>query len=127
MSWDVQSSDPAKPLFLEPHDLAVAKLARLEQKDKDFVSALIEADLLVVNILRQRAYLISDGVDSRIHAAIHGWLDYYDGGNGRRRPAVENPAAPSGEAPRGDDSEPTSGSSGPRSRYESSGVHPTDT
>lgn len=96
VSWDVQSSDPAKPLFLEPHDLAVAKLARLEQKDKDFVSALIEADLLVVNILRQRAYLISDGVDSRIHAAIHGWLDYYDGGSARRRPDVEHPAAPSG-------------------------------
>ncbi|WP_227487286.1 hypothetical protein [Nocardioides malaquae] len=28
-SWNLVSSDPAQPRFLEPHDLAIAKLARL--------------------------------------------------------------------------------------------------
>ena len=41
VSWELHSSDPANPRFLDPHDLAVSKLAAGRPKDHDFVLALI--------------------------------------------------------------------------------------
>jgi hypothetical protein len=84
VSWDLQSSHPAKPHFLEPHDLAVAKLAASREKDKAFVDALIRAGMLDVAVIRERACLLPDSVDVRVRQYVHGWLDYYDGGTGRR-------------------------------------------
>lgn len=82
-SWDVVSSDPAQPLFLEPHDPAVAKLARLEPKDRDFVDALIRAGILEVETLRERAEGLPEDVEPlRVHRILQ-FLDGYEHGSGR--------------------------------------------
>lgn len=44
--WGLQSSYPARPLFLDPHDLAVSKLVAHREKDLVFVRALLDAGLL---------------------------------------------------------------------------------
>lgn len=41
VSWPLRSSEPADPHFLEPHDLAIAKLGAAREKDREFVDALI--------------------------------------------------------------------------------------
>jgi hypothetical protein len=60
ISWPLSSSDPAEPHFLEPHDLAVAKLGAHRQKDLDFVDALLRAEMLDLAVLEQRCALIPD-------------------------------------------------------------------
>lgn len=79
VGWDLRSSSPAKPLFLEPHDLALAKLARLQPKDSSFVKALIDAGMLDVATLRRRADMLAADVEARRRESIHGWLDHFDG------------------------------------------------
>jgi hypothetical protein len=61
ISWQLRSSDPADPHFLEPHDLAIAKLGAARPKDPVFVDALIAAELLHVPTLRSRCALLPDG------------------------------------------------------------------
>ncbi|TYL50008.1 hypothetical protein FXB39_10075 [Nocardioides sp. BGMRC 2183] len=68
---------------MEPHDLAVAKLARLELKDRDFVDALIRAGMLDVATLRERAEDIAEDMKPVRLDRIHGFLDVYDHGEGR--------------------------------------------
>lgn len=58
--WDLQSSYPATPHFLDPHDLAVSKLIAGREKDIAFVNALIKAALIDVNTLIERAKLVED-------------------------------------------------------------------
>ena len=82
-TWGLASSEPARPLFLEPHDLAIAKLARLEPKDRDFVDALIRAAMLDVVTLRERAEGIAEDQRPVRLDRIHGFLDLYDHGAGR--------------------------------------------
>ncbi|XKH57867.1 hypothetical protein LG293_07045 [Citricoccus nitrophenolicus] len=70
VGWDILSSAPAEPHFLEPHDLAVSKLAAGREKDKTFVNALIVNGMLVnalivngmldVKTLHERNELISN-------------------------------------------------------------------
>lgn len=60
ISWSLRSSKPADPHFLEPHDLAIAKLGAAREKDLDFVDALIRAELLDLTVLRERCALLSD-------------------------------------------------------------------
>ncbi|HLR28602.1 MAG TPA: hypothetical protein VK086_07920 [Ruania sp.] len=48
------------PTFLEPHDLAIAKIGASREKDLGFVNALIRADLLSLATLRQRCALVPD-------------------------------------------------------------------
>ncbi|WP_458041430.1 MULTISPECIES: DUF6036 family nucleotidyltransferase [Bacteria] len=55
-------------LCLEPHDLCVAKLVAHRQKDRDFVGALLDADLIDPNILLERL--------TSTHLADGGNLDY---------------------------------------------------
>lgn len=86
VAWDLQSSQPAKPHFLEPHDLAVAKLAAGREKDNAFVDSLLRAGMLDVAVIRVRAHQLADSVDGRVRQRVHGWLDYYDGGKGRQPP-----------------------------------------
>lgn len=54
IGWDLQSSHPATPHFLEQHDLAVAKLPTGREKDKAFVDALIRTGMLDVAVIRER-------------------------------------------------------------------------
>ncbi|WCE40599.1 hypothetical protein PGC08_02545 [Brevibacterium sp. BDJS002] len=60
VSWPLRSSEPADPHFLEPHDLAIAKLGAAREKDRGFVDALIKEQLLDVSVLQQRCALLSD-------------------------------------------------------------------
>lgn len=72
VSWQLQSSDPADPHFLEPHDLAISKLGAARKKDLDFVDALITARLLNIATLRERCAMISDE-----HALVRGRVDSF--------------------------------------------------
>jgi hypothetical protein len=47
-------------LCLERHDLCAAKLARFDQKDLEFVDALIDSGLVVPSVIRERLALITD-------------------------------------------------------------------
>lgn len=116
VGWDLQSSHPAKPHFLEPHDLAVAKLAANREKDKAFVDALIRTGMLDVVVIRERAYLLAEDVDPRVAQHVHGWLDYYDVGKGRR-PASEQSATGTAQ-PRRPKGVPGGGEWAPRERPE---------
>lgn len=60
IGWPLRSSQPANPHFLEPHDLAIAKIGASREKDLGFVNALIRADLLSLATLRQRCALVPD-------------------------------------------------------------------
>jgi hypothetical protein len=79
VSWDLQPSKPAHPHFLEPHDLAISKLAAGRPKDLDFVLALVRSRLLNAAELRQRASMLPEGTDPRVGERIQAWLDYYGG------------------------------------------------
>ncbi|GAA4422662.1 hypothetical protein GCM10023169_17370 [Georgenia halophila] len=76
VSWDLVSSAPAEPHFLEAHDLAVSKLAAGRDKDKAFVDALIRHALLDVQTLRERNDLLAG--DHQVHKnRIRTFLDLY--------------------------------------------------
>lgn len=60
VSWPLRSSEPAVPHFLEPHDLAIAKLGAAREKDRKFVDALIREQLLDAVILQERCALLSE-------------------------------------------------------------------
>ena len=55
--WSSLSSEPGRALCLEPHDLAISKLAAFREKDQEFVYALIEAGLLDAAVLLARLAL----------------------------------------------------------------------
>ncbi|MGH3524345.1 MAG: DUF6036 family nucleotidyltransferase [Mycobacterium sp.] len=76
--WDLESSRPAEPNFLDPHDLAVSKLAAGREKDKAFVAAMIRAGLLDVAVLRHRVTLLPNGIDPRVNQRIQAWLDIFE-------------------------------------------------
>ncbi|MDT0202505.1 DUF6036 family nucleotidyltransferase [Nocardioides sp. AE5] len=80
-TWGLVSSEPARPLFLEPHDLAIAKLARLAPKDRDFVDALVRAGMLDVVTLRERAEEIAEDQKPVRLGRIHSYLDAFTGGD----------------------------------------------
>jgi hypothetical protein len=77
VTWDVESSRPAEPRFLDPHDLAISKLAAGRPKDLGFVLALIRGGFLNVAILRERVSMLPTETDPRIGQRIEAWLDYY--------------------------------------------------
>jgi Nucleotidyltransferase of unknown function (DUF6036) len=76
VGWDLKSSQPASPHFLDPHDLAVAKLAAGREKDTDFVSALIRVGLLDVAVIRRQVALLPAEIDARITERIQAWLGH---------------------------------------------------
>jgi hypothetical protein len=82
VEWEVRSAYPAKPRFLDPHDLAVSKLAAGREKDKAFVDALLRYRLLDVQVLRERNEMLGDAHEAR-RVRTRGFLDFYDGGQGR--------------------------------------------
>jgi hypothetical protein len=77
VSWDVKSSKPAEPRFLDPHDLAVSKLAAGRQKDHAFVLSLIHSGLLDAALIHERASMLPSGTDPRVRERIEAWLSYY--------------------------------------------------
>ncbi|MGO2559327.1 DUF6036 family nucleotidyltransferase [Brachybacterium sp.] len=78
ISWQLRSSEPADPHFLEPHDLAISKLGARRAKDLDFVDALITARLLDLGTLRERCAMIPDRyvvVRSRVDSFLASYVD----------------------------------------------------
>lgn len=81
--WGLRSSEPAEPLFLEPHDLAVAKLAANRDKDTAFVTALLDAGHLRLATVRERVDML-EGEDRRYVASVQAWLNGYESSRTRR-------------------------------------------
>lgn len=65
----MRSSDPATPHFLDPHDLAVAKLGAARAKDLEFVDALLREHMLDLAVLRERGASLPDE-----HVAVREWI-----------------------------------------------------
>ena len=59
---------------LEPHDLSIAKLVAAREKDHEFVAALIGADLLSLDTLRDRARYLALPAHSR---RVLEWLGHF--------------------------------------------------
>jgi hypothetical protein len=85
VGWPLKSSEPSEPVFLDPHDVAIAKLAAYRDKDRAFVDALLRARMLDAATLRERVDMLPDDVDPRYTPRIHRWLDSYDKGAERAR------------------------------------------
>ena len=58
VAFDDPEALPSKAVCLEPHDLVVSKLVAGREKDYGFARALLEAGLVRVAILRERAELL---------------------------------------------------------------------
>ena len=60
----VEVVPPTRPestgLCLDPHDLCAAKLARNDEKDREFVGALVSAGLVDPGLIAERVELITD-------------------------------------------------------------------
>lgn len=54
VAWDLRSSEPADPRFLEPHDLAASKLVAFREKDLAFVEALVGTGLVDPAVVVER-------------------------------------------------------------------------
>jgi len=72
-----QAAEPARAFCLDPHDLVVAKLAAMREKDRRFAEALIKASLIDVQTLVQRVTMLS-GASSKHRSAIEAWLATMD-------------------------------------------------
>jgi hypothetical protein len=71
----VASSAPAKPLFVDRYDLAVAKLAAHRRKDTDFVGALGDHGFLDLELIRERVAMLPREVDPRVRERLGVWLE----------------------------------------------------
>jgi len=76
VSWNLKSSRPADPRFIERHDLVVSKLVGGRDKDFAFAASLIDARLVDIETLLVRAGMLTTS-STRVIA----WLQAY-----RRRP-----------------------------------------
>lgn len=65
---------PARARFLEKHDLAIAKLAAYREKDLEFVGALVAHELLDLETLVERIWLLPDSVPQQKIDLIAGWV-----------------------------------------------------
>jgi Nucleotidyltransferase of unknown function (DUF6036) len=72
ITWDLRSSDPATPRFIEPHDLVASKLAAGREKDMAFAASLLDARLVNVSVLLERAAALPAGAERVI-----AWLRAY--------------------------------------------------
>ncbi len=73
--WGVASSHPANARFLDKHDLVVSKLVAFRDKDREFVTALIETGLVEPATIRERTALLPDRVPPVVTEHILTWLD----------------------------------------------------
>lgn len=78
ISWPLRASEPAEPRFLEPHDLAIAKLGAAREKDRAFVEALVEARILSVSALIDRCAQLPEK-HAAVRARIAAYLTHLQG------------------------------------------------
>jgi hypothetical protein len=74
ITWNLRSSEPATPSFIEPHDLVVSKLAAGREKDIAFAASLLDAGLVNLSIVLERAAVLPASA-KRVTA----WLRAYQG------------------------------------------------
>ncbi len=67
------SAEPATAVCLEPHDLVVAKLVAMREKDRMFAVALLDAGLVSLETLQKRASMLSSTSPLQ-RRAITEWL-----------------------------------------------------
>jgi len=72
--WSNHSTGQANAAFLEPHDCAVSKLVAHRDKDRAFVSALLQAGLLDPQILLDRINALPENLDKRLAPQLRSWL-----------------------------------------------------
>lgn len=77
ISWSLVSSQPSTPRFLDPHDLAIAKLGANREKDLEFVDALLRADMLDLPTLRARCAMLADEHDE-VRRRVDGFPGTYE-------------------------------------------------
>lgn len=81
-TWSNLSTGDAEALFLDVHDLALAKLAAYREKDRSFVAALLDAGLLDIDVLGRRAQDLP--VETIALARINGFLGLWTTNAGDR-------------------------------------------
>lgn len=57
--FEPPSAAPARARCLEKHDLVISKLVALREKDREFAEALLRANLVDIDILKERANALS--------------------------------------------------------------------
>lgn len=72
VTWDLRSSEPATPKFVEPHDLVASKLAAGRPKDVEFAASLLDAHLVNIDVLLKRAAALPTS-----SARVIAWLQGY--------------------------------------------------
>lgn len=72
---NLPGSEPSHAAFLEPHDLVASKLAAGRLKDLDFALALVQADLIDLDVLLERIYAMPTGVHQAVLDRMIGWVE----------------------------------------------------
>ncbi|MGB5952100.1 MAG: DUF6036 family nucleotidyltransferase [Ornithinimicrobium sp.] len=75
VAYSPAAANGATGRCLEPHDLVLSKLVAGRMKDFEFVVALLDADLVDLELLHQRAQLVR-AVPMQVRR-IEDWLDAY--------------------------------------------------
>jgi hypothetical protein len=70
---DLPGAEPAHATFLEPHDLIASKLAAGRPKDLAFALALVQADVIDLELLLERIYAMPADVHQSIIDRMIGW------------------------------------------------------
>jgi len=68
------SADPAHARCLDKHDLVISKLVAMREKDREFAEALLKAELVDLDVLKERANALSC-VSPVVRKNILSWLD----------------------------------------------------
>lgn len=72
---DLPGAEPAHATFLEPLDLIASKLAAGRPKDLAFALALVETDLIDLDVLLGRIYAMPAEVHQAVVDRMIGWVD----------------------------------------------------
>lgn len=68
------SAEPARARCLEKHDLVISKLVAMREKDRQFAEALLRANLVDLNVLKERANALSC-VPPVVRKNVLSWLE----------------------------------------------------
>jgi hypothetical protein len=66
---------PAEAVFLEPHDLVASKLVANRSKDLAFALALVDAELMDLDLLLERIFAMPAAVHQSVIDRMIGWVE----------------------------------------------------
>jgi hypothetical protein len=72
---ELVDAEPAQALFLEPHDLVASKLVANRSKDLAFASALVDADLIDLDLLLERIFALPGDVHQSVIDRLIDWVE----------------------------------------------------